>query len=264
MTDKPKRRWYQYSLRSMFVLTTLVAMACSWYAYEMKQAAERRAMIEAIIEAGGGVKYYDADNSYTDGEPPGWFSWLRKLHGDEHLGNAVTVYFYNTIHLEHIEDLTSLESLWLGGTFVKDAEMVHLKGLANLEELWLYYTDITDAGLVHLKDLTNLTCLRLSGTDIGNEGLRHLKGLTSLTCPELGNTDITDKGLAHLKDMEDLKELELSYTKVSDVGLVHLHGLTRLRTLEVNDTCVTDDGLKELRKALPNCEINPQPVFLME
>jgi len=26
MTDKPKRRWYQYSLRSLFVLMTLVAI----------------------------------------------------------------------------------------------------------------------------------------------------------------------------------------------------------------------------------------------
>jgi len=46
MTDKPKRRWYQYSLRSMLVLTTLVAIACSWYAYEMNEAAKRRAAIE--------------------------------------------------------------------------------------------------------------------------------------------------------------------------------------------------------------------------
>jgi hypothetical protein len=31
MTNKPKRRWYQFSLRSLFVLTLLVAIACSLY-----------------------------------------------------------------------------------------------------------------------------------------------------------------------------------------------------------------------------------------
>jgi hypothetical protein len=27
---QPKLRWYQYRLRSLFILTTLVAIACSW------------------------------------------------------------------------------------------------------------------------------------------------------------------------------------------------------------------------------------------
>jgi hypothetical protein len=31
----PKLRWYQYRLRSLFVLTTLVAVACSWLAVMM-------------------------------------------------------------------------------------------------------------------------------------------------------------------------------------------------------------------------------------
>ena len=39
MTAKPKHRWFQYSLRSMFVVMTLFAIACSWYAYEMSEAA---------------------------------------------------------------------------------------------------------------------------------------------------------------------------------------------------------------------------------
>ena len=36
-----KLRWYQYSLRSLFILTTLVALVCSWYAVQMQEAAKR-------------------------------------------------------------------------------------------------------------------------------------------------------------------------------------------------------------------------------
>jgi hypothetical protein len=29
---KPKRRWYQYSLRTLLICVTLFAVACSWFA----------------------------------------------------------------------------------------------------------------------------------------------------------------------------------------------------------------------------------------
>ena len=51
-SQPPKRRWYQYTLRMLFVLVTLSAVACSWYAYEMHKAAERRAAIAEIRRHG--------------------------------------------------------------------------------------------------------------------------------------------------------------------------------------------------------------------
>ena len=64
MSNPPehKLRWYQYKLSSLFVLTTLVAIACSWYANEMQKAAKRRKAIAEIQELGRGVEYYDASN----------------------------------------------------------------------------------------------------------------------------------------------------------------------------------------------------------
>jgi len=40
------------------------------------------------------------------------------------------------------------------------------------------------------------------------------------------------------------------------VGLVHLKGLTKLRELDLNVTQITDAGVGELKKALPNCQID--------
>ena len=62
---KSKRRWYQYSLRSLFVVTTLFSIACSWYANEMQNAPRRRAAIAEIARLDGEAHYYDTINGGT-------------------------------------------------------------------------------------------------------------------------------------------------------------------------------------------------------
>ncbi len=163
MTERPKLRWNQYSLSLLFIMATLVALACSWYINEMHKATKRRAVIEEIIELGGSVKYYDYTEPDYGGEPPRWFSWLRKLHGDEYLGNAVYVNLGFTqvtdAGLLYLKDLPKLERLVLDDTQITDAGLVHLMGLTKLKELVLTDTQITDAGLVYLKDLSKLETL---------------------------------------------------------------------------------------------------------
>jgi hypothetical protein len=44
---------------------------------------------------------------------------------------------------------------------------------------------------------------------------------------------------------------------VSNAGLKELAGLKQLRTLDLSAAEVTEAGRKELRKALPGCEIKP-------
>ena len=127
-----KLRWYQYKLSSLFILMTLVALAFSWYTNEMFKATERRRAIAEIEKLGGSLSYYDASDPKALGEPLRWFSWLRKLHGDEHLGNAVVVELY--------------------GTQITDAVLVHLKGLTKLEWLWVRETRITDEGIKKLQE----------------------------------------------------------------------------------------------------------------
>ncbi len=183
-----KLRWYQYKLSSLFILTILVCLASSWYATVMHNAAKRRKAIAEIEKLGGSVGYYgyfDPADPFsgapdTAGEPPRWYSWLRKLHGDEHLGNAVIVD--------------------LNGRPVADAGMVNLKGLTKLEWLGLGGTQITVAGLVNLKGLTKLRTLNLVGPQVTDAGLVHLKGLTKLEWLFLSNTPITDEGVKKLQE----------------------------------------------------------------
>ena len=132
--------------------------------------------------------------------------------------------------LKELADLKSLQSLALGGSRVTDAGLKELAGLKGLRTLYLDRTRITDAGL---KDLARL------------ESLRSL-------C--LSDTQVTDAGLKDLAGLKGLRELYLDHTQVTDAGLKDLAGLRSLQTLRAGGK-VTDAGLKELRKALPHCEI---------
>ena len=68
---KPKRRWYQFSLRALLVFVAMCAIACSWFAVEMHQAAKRRAAIAEIIKLDGAVLYYDTADPENRGRKPG-------------------------------------------------------------------------------------------------------------------------------------------------------------------------------------------------
>src|SRR5438045_2128315 len=38
MTARPKRRWYQFTVGGLLILTTLVSLPLGWYAYERNKA----------------------------------------------------------------------------------------------------------------------------------------------------------------------------------------------------------------------------------
>jgi len=220
----------------MFILTTLVAIACSWYAYEMRAAAKRRRAIAELAELGGIVGYYDPSNPDAFGDPPGWLSWLRILHGDEQLGNAVAVH-----------------SVY---TRFPDAGLVHIIDLDNLEKLNLMGTQISGDGLVHLRGLEKLEHLNLMDTQITDSGLVHLEGLTRLKVLDLNSTQITDSGLVHLRHLTNLEELHLTQTETTSAGMVHLEGLANLKYLEIQNWRVNRESVDKLQKSLPNCEIH--------
>jgi hypothetical protein len=120
-------------------------------------------------------------------------------------------------------------------------------------------TQVTDAGFEHLKGLANLVVLKLRNTQVTDVGLEHLKGMTKLEIINLSGTRLTDAGLEHLKGLTNLSEFGLDNTQVTDAGLEHLKGLTDLTFLHVYDSHTTANGRVKLRKALPNCEIWPDP-----
>ena len=142
MTDpKPKRRWYQFSLRTLPIVLVL-SLPLSWLGQKLRQAREHRETVNAILEAGGYVEHEYDVLGLGLGEVVYVGLW------DWDLGDA---------ELEKLKGLTSLRRLDVDGCRgVTDAGLEHLQGLNNLEWLNISHTQVTEAGLEHLKGMTNL------------------------------------------------------------------------------------------------------------
>jgi hypothetical protein len=274
---RPKRRWYQYSLRTLFLLMTLFAL---WLGVNIHRARQQKEAVEAIVKAGGGVQYDSGarvvPHGYDGSGPaPSWLAppWLRRQLGDDFFDDVTGVYFKGVFQerrshdpwgpsqdidlnaLAHLKSLRELKRLDLRRMAVKDRGLVHVEGLVGLEVLNLKLTEVTDEGLAHLSGLTNLRELDLSNNRITDSGLVHLAGMTRLENLRLNWTKVTDAGLVHLAETTRLERLSLNWTKVTDAGLQHLAGLPQLRYVSLEHCGVTDEGVKKLQETLPKCTI---------
>lgn len=79
--------------------------------------------------------------------------------------------------------------------------------------------------------------------------------MTWLQSLVLARTNITDDDLIGFSKMRKLHTLVLTDTKVSDVGLASLRSLSQLRLIGVCGTSVSEEGLLQLKKALPNLQV---------
>lgn len=185
-TEKPKRRWYQFSLRTLLVFMLLFSIGMSWFAVKLQQARKQREIVQVITELGGGVSYdygLEAFPSPTSGrrklpQP----LWLVRLLGRDFFVDVDGVHFYDNVDpkdfdalFEQLKQLPELRRLVIRNSPVTDAELEHLKGLTSLKRLSLVDALVTDAGLEHLKGLTKLKFLELRRTDVSDKGAEELR-----------------------------------------------------------------------------------------
>jgi hypothetical protein len=228
---KQKLRWYQYSLRTLLIIVTLFAFACSWFAVKMNQAKKQTEAVESLLKRGGIVGYdyeINSDGVRIRGAMSSIPAWLRKSLGEDFFRTATSVNLT-------IKELT-----------------VDKKGLWDVNYPSSSF-EITDLG--PLEELGGIQYLHLEQTNAGDTDLKHLTTLNRLECLLLAQTRITDTGLENLKGLKQLYTLDLSKTKVSDAGLEKLEGLTQLHNLNLSKTQVTDAGIEKLQKALPKLKI---------
>ena len=234
-------RWrFQFTIRTMLVLTVAVALPFSWLGVEMKKVREQAA-VTAWTEREGGAWVYDwrGGDPGPSGMPRKSPELLRILLGEEFFAEIVCLYLLNMPE-------------------VTDDDLPRLRVLTKLQELTLNGTLVTDAGLEHLAELTQLQLLSLDSTSVTDAGLEHLAELTRLQWLSLSGTKVSDAGLEQVGRLTQLRRLQLGGTKVTDGGLKHLVGLRQLQYLGLYNTKVTETGVKKLRQALPNCVIDTQ------
>jgi hypothetical protein len=175
--QRRKRRWYQFSLRTLLILTALIAVAAASLGTRIERKRKERESVEAIRKFGS-VLY----ESYQM-EPAGP-AWLRFLLGDNFFSEVVSV------ALENWPD----DARELG-----DAEMSNLKRFTYLRDLNIRDCKVTAAGMTQVKELSHLVWIDFQGSNINDAELANLKGLVNLQDLNLQRTQVTAAGIDELR-----------------------------------------------------------------
>jgi len=224
-TAKPRRRWLQFSLRTLLIVVTVWSVPLGWVGWRLGEVRRERATITWVEKMGGGVYYQSNykpdDRSWWEESTDKWFGERVRLVGFH--------YRLMDFRYRQVSDLSPLAEL------------------KNLEVLLLHNTQVSD--LSPLVELKSLKGLHLQNTQVSDLSLlAELKNLEMLT---LRHKQVSD--LSPLAELKNLKWLDLRNTPVSDLSL--LAGLKNLESLYLQNTGVSDEQVQELRQALPKCDI---------
>jgi hypothetical protein len=188
--DKVKslRRWFQFKLRTLLLLVSLLAI---WLGWQTHQARQQRLAVADVEAIGGVVSYsYEADDhGYPVADSKSSIpSWLVNLVGKD--------FFYSVIGVDFPAPEDSHSSHPIIRVYDKDA--------------------------ILLSRLPRLRRLRLDCTQIGDEGLRYISRLSQLRSLDLTCTHVTDDGISCLEEMDELQWVSLAWTNVSRSGFERL------------------------------------------
>ena len=195
--SKPKRRWLQFSLRTLLVLVLLVSVLCGWLRHKVNQSEQERRAVEAILAMGGEVEYeHEQGRKGKPTDPPGP-AWLRAILGDYFFADVQTVRYPSG---------------------VGDASLVHLDRLRHVGYLDLRGTSVTDEGLAQVIEHDELQGLNLGATSVTDAGIAQLARLRNLQYLEIAHTAITDRAVQAMIQFKQLVWVDLSGTAVSADG----------------------------------------------
>ncbi len=173
--SKPTRGW-RFSLRTLFVIVTLVAIVLAWGVLRPLAYQRHKAQAAATIHALGGDVVRCGGS--LDGTPGG--NWLARLFRAADATDALwEVRLENckvtADELRKLEQCTWIRRLDLSGTAIGDEAIPSILTLTKLRELRLAGTQVTDEGIAQLAELPRLWRLDTGRTAVTYDGLAHLE-----------------------------------------------------------------------------------------
>jgi hypothetical protein len=216
VTARPRRRRFQFSILSLFVVTALMALLVARYSVP---AWRQREAVAQIIDTGGEVNY---DYQFAGAKSPPGPTWLRESIGDDFFQRVARVQLERNVDTED-ELHTALDQV---------------ARLPTIDHLIIRSREgITEANLQAIARLRTLKSLHLQGPapDAGLAQLTKLNRLIALTVQ-----NVTDRTLTQIAKLHSLEHLYLEGT-VSDDGLAQLRSLVELQELIYNRGRIVED-----------------------
>src|SRR5258706_4379963 len=155
VSDQPKRRWYQFRLRTFFVVLTAM---CALLAWGLHEGGRRNRTINKLQNAGAtlALEHKFNNGDYREHEEPPGSPLLKLLFGE----------FYATrvsqIELFHPETFT-------------DAQVREIAILTELDWLAISGSRITDEGLEAIAKLPNLGRLDIETCKVSEQAVKKLR-----------------------------------------------------------------------------------------
>jgi hypothetical protein len=254
-----RRRWYQFSLRTLAVFVTFWCIAFGWLGYQLKYARSQRNAAETLRRFKGDVVYdYEMP---PNGYATWYFGWMTDLARSDLFSSVAvaSVDMDDLIGQESIRGpfdrsiwaaLPKLQELSLRTLREADSQFVEsFPNFAGVQRLFLF--DCSDARMPILRHFKHVRTLALSGDSLTDAGIEEVANCTELEELSLVSSGVTSHGLARLEKLPRLRWLALSSDKeIRDDGLDVLRSLPRIESLEIDGTSITPAGLSRL-KSLP-------------
>ncbi len=173
---------------------------------------------------------------------------------------------YDATFVEHIGQITTLETLYLEARNIEDSWVAPILNLRNLTTLTIigfgrlgddtlvqlqhldttcprltdlelaYFGKATDDGLEQLAGLKNLQKFTFRGSPIRGHAFAKFDGWTSLTNINFHSNQLDDQGMGHVcESFPNLEFIKLWHSKLlTDASAEHLKKLTRLKGIEIS------------------------------
>lgn len=255
----------------IIIITCLSSLSCKRQG-QSNNVAHKQA-VEAIEEYGGFVIL----------DEKGDVNCVSLVYHEDASGNRIECTEISDRVLKYLPALPETRELLIHSSQATDEAMKHIAKLKNLKSLFMWDAgELTDAGIAHLTSLVNLRNIHINDSQITDESLLYLSKLKLLEGLSLQQNNFTDKGLAYLVEMPNLKSLwiglgkgeitdegvhylskltnlevlDLQRTNISDTAMKDLANLKKLHKLYLNHTGISDEAVNQLKKAIPELEVN--------
>ncbi len=239
---KPRRRWYQYGLRTLMLLMLAVCLFCGWIGYLTKVYQGRASTLKRIADLGGSYEVV-----------PKGPAWLRRIIGEDYVHVAKVrfseKYFMPSLPLGRLPTPSPMPE----PVFITAEDCKQLARLAGMAELDIAGCMIDSAGLPHLAQLHDLVKLTLRGVAFTEPTttlvLHHMPRLKHVNVSGgAWSSLLAEQGLqetleVHIDDVASLESLFIRYARVD---LRRLRGVQRLFVLALMLDELSDDARQDL------------------
>jgi hypothetical protein len=198
-----RRRFPQFSIRSILAILTVLALVLSLHAYRQTSANRQIAAISEIRRLGGFTHYcYVQDENWNPGKKT-YPDWLENKVGQDYL-YAIDAFVINSRPnadpaIEIAATLPALRLVKLPGCKITDNSIKPLAKLKRLEWLELFATPVTDDCMDTISRIRSLKTLDLRRTNVTDNSIDDIVNLPHLRNLYIGKSAISEEGVVRIR-----------------------------------------------------------------